>query len=67
MDEDTVRKRSRLLLASGMKPFWYVDLVHAEILRSIGCTAVCIFMVSTGIFFFVVVLSISLLAFEHFS
>ncbi|VDO30343.1 unnamed protein product, partial [Brugia timori] len=39
VDESTLRKRLKLLLASGMKPFWYVDLVHAEILRSIGCTA----------------------------
>uniref|UniRef100_A0A0R3S0Z9 TPR_REGION domain-containing protein n=1 Tax=Elaeophora elaphi TaxID=1147741 RepID=A0A0R3S0Z9_9BILA len=39
MNEDTLRKRLKLLLASGMKPFWYVDLLHAEILRSIGCTA----------------------------
>ncbi|KAL4002330.1 TPR repeat family protein [Acanthocheilonema viteae] len=39
MNADVLRKRLKLLLASGMKPFWYVDLVHAEILRSIGCTA----------------------------
>uniref|UniRef100_A0AAF5PQ46 TPR_REGION domain-containing protein n=2 Tax=Wuchereria bancrofti TaxID=6293 RepID=A0AAF5PQ46_WUCBA len=39
VDESSLRKRLKLLLASGMKPFWYVNLVHAEILRSIGCTA----------------------------
>ncbi|CAG9530551.1 unnamed protein product, partial [Cercopithifilaria johnstoni] len=39
LNEDTLRKRLKLLLASGMKPFWYVDLVHAGLLRSIGCTA----------------------------
>ncbi|VDO37824.1 unnamed protein product, partial [Onchocerca flexuosa] len=39
VNEDTLRRRLKLLLASGMKPFWYVDLAHAEILRSIGCIA----------------------------
>ncbi|MCP9259103.1 hypothetical protein DINM_002075 [Dirofilaria immitis] len=39
VSEETLRRRLKLLLASGMKPFWYVDLVYAEILRSIGCTA----------------------------
>uniref|UniRef100_A0A1I7VM46 TPR_REGION domain-containing protein n=1 Tax=Loa loa TaxID=7209 RepID=A0A1I7VM46_LOALO len=39
VNESTLRKRLKLLLASGMKPFWYIDLVHAQLLRSIGCTA----------------------------
>uniref|UniRef100_A0A8R1U1P4 TPR_REGION domain-containing protein n=1 Tax=Onchocerca volvulus TaxID=6282 RepID=A0A8R1U1P4_ONCVO len=39
VNEITLRRRLKLLLASGLKPFWYVDLVHAEVLRSIGCTA----------------------------
>uniref|UniRef100_A0A915PPA7 Transcription initiation factor TFIID subunit 12 n=1 Tax=Setaria digitata TaxID=48799 RepID=A0A915PPA7_9BILA len=37
--KDTLKRRLQLLPASGMKPFWYVDTVRAEILRSIGCTA----------------------------
>ncbi|VDM95458.1 unnamed protein product, partial [Thelazia callipaeda] len=39
VDDDISKKRLLLLLASGLKPFWYVQSAHAELLCSIGCTS----------------------------
>ncbi|EPB73799.1 hypothetical protein ANCCEY_07136 [Ancylostoma ceylanicum] len=37
---DTVKmKRTGLVLASGLEPFWNAHVIHAETLRSLGCTA----------------------------
>lgn len=43
LDECSVRRRLKLLLASGLKPFWYVDARYAEILHSLGCISVSFF------------------------
>ncbi|VDM72843.1 unnamed protein product [Strongylus vulgaris] len=37
--EDVKTKRCTLVLASGLEPFWEARVIHAETLRSLGCTA----------------------------
>ncbi|VDN37311.1 unnamed protein product [Gongylonema pulchrum] len=39
IDKNAMKGRLKLLLASGLKPYWYVDTVYAGILRSLGCIA----------------------------
>ncbi|VDN31126.1 unnamed protein product [Cylicostephanus goldi] len=40
--EDVRIKRCKLVLASGLDPFWEAHVIHAETLRSLGCTSECL-------------------------
>ncbi|KIH58781.1 tetratricopeptide repeat protein [Ancylostoma duodenale] len=39
--------RTDLMLASGLEPFWNAHVIHAETLRSLGCTAISIILQPT--------------------